>query len=522
MSSVLSLYLAGQKVPAKNEMNDAQIQREFSAFGLAPQRDAIIYLRNYLSRTDNPEGALQAILDRIPSFTDDALIRKSVIESVVSAIRTSESPTHHVFGYQQSFEMPKFSFESGDRSLVKFAQPSGALGKAADKEAVYIERYQILKTCLLHTHLFQASSLQFNIGSGTAFQISPVSSLLSKTEEEVIVLGYLDCDGETVTLEDPTGGVEVDITQIKQAPGIFAVGSIVVVNGTYSDSTVHAALIGHPPATTYEVFEANYWKLPTDPFGWELTHQAIGELKEMLATDHRSSLVLVFSDVWVDVPGVVDNFNYVLSQYDKSPPNIIVICGSFTSTPFSFDRFAEFSRLFNQFCEVIKRHDRIYERTQIVIVPSLNDLAAPHVFPRLPLQGSLSKMLDKARFMTNPCRMRFLNQTITIFRDDLLKRLSSSAVLPIQDKDAYKNMLTTIIDQRHLCPVDLEHAPISWPYDHALRLFPQPDVLIIADSCPAWAEKYMGCCAFNPGQFGISGTFIRYFPAESKAEVRSV
>lgn len=503
-------------------MQDAQIQREFSAFGYAPQRDAIIYLRNYLSKTDDPEGALQVILERIPSFSDDSLIRKSVIEAVINAIRTSESPTHHVFGYQQSFEIPKFSFESGDRSLVKFPQPQNALGNANDKELVYAERYQILKTCLLHTHLFQASSLQFNIGSGSSFQISPVSSLLSKDEEEVIVLGYLDCDGETVTLEDPTGVVELDITQVQPAPGIFPVGSIVVVNGTYSDNTVHAALIGHPPATSHEVFESNYWKLPTDPFGWELTHQALGELKEMLITDHRSSLMLVFSDVWVDVPGVVDNFNYVLSQYEKSPPNIMVICGPFTSTPFSFDRFAEFSRLFNQFCDVIKKHTSIYERTQLVIVPSLTDLAAPQVFPRLPLQGSLARMLDKAKFMTNPCRMRFLNQTITIFRDDLLKRLSSSAILPVPDKEAYKNMLTTIVDQRHLCPVDLEHAPISWPYDHTLRLFPQPDVLILADTCPAWADKYAGCCAFNPGQFGTSGTFVRYFPADGRAEIRSV
>jgi DNA polymerase epsilon subunit 2 len=83
-------------------------------------------------------------------------------------------------------------------------------------------------------------------------------------------------------------------------------------------------------------------------------------------------------------------------------------------------------------------------------------------------------------------------------------------------------MLTTIVDQRHLCPVDLEHAMVAWPYDYTMRLFPQPAVLAVCDSAPPWYEKYADCCAFNPGQFGNGGTYVQYLPAERRAEIHSV
>lgn len=35
--------------------------------------------------------------------------------------------------------------------------------------------------------------------------------------------------------------------------------------------------------------------------------------------------------------------------------------------------------------------------------------------------------------------------------------------------------------------------PIAWEYDHALRLYPLPDVLILADNSYSFTHEYFGC-----------------------------
>jgi DNA polymerase epsilon subunit 2 len=503
-------------------MQDAGIQREFRDFGLILQRDALIFLRNYVNQSPDPESTLQEILQRLCSVMQDSLVQKSTVEEAIQAIRTSASPTHHVFGFQQAFEIPKFAFDSSERTLVRAAKPASLLGSASDKLAVFHERYQIVRTCLLHTHLFQGSALQFGLGSTHSFSLTTVASLLSLGEGAVILLGFLDINGDDLTLEDPSGAVALDVSGASAANGIFPVGCIALVQGAYRDGRVFGTLIGHPPATALAAFDTHFWKLSTDPFGWDLTKAAIAELDAMRAGEHQGALVLVVSDVWLDVPAVVDNFNFLLSQYDKAPPNILVIAGAFASRPMSFAQWGDFRRYFGKFAEIVKGHSTIMEHSKVVIVPALHDIGAPRVFPRPAFPPSLAGMLPGVHFMSNPCRLRFLSQTIVVFRDDLLKRLSSAAVMPVPDREAHKNMLTTIIDQRHLCPLDLEHAPVCWPYDHAMRLFPQPAALAVCDSAPAWSERYADCCAFNPGQFGNGGTYAQYFPAEKRAVIRAI
>ena len=38
-------------------------------------------------------------------------------------------------------------------------------------------------------------------------------------------------------------------------------------------------------------------------------------------------------------------------------------------------------------------------------------------------------------------------------------------------------LVKTVIDQAHLCPLPLAACPINWAYDASLQLFPLPDVV---------------------------------------------
>lgn len=508
-------------------MDAKTINKEFSNFGLSLNRSAMNRVQNFINKTDDPAESLQQILQLIPSVSQDSLITEKVIDELISSMKKSSSPTHHILAFQSAFDMPKFVFDKSERSFIPAPKPESFLGNFKNKISVFTERHQILKTCLIHTKEFHASSIQFGLDTSNSYSITDIASLRSHGNGVVILLGYLDTDGKIVTIEDPTEKIPIETdSNLSKTIGIFSVGCIVVVQAEYKDGVVSGTLIGHPPAQKTEAFYNLFWKVHTDPFGWEMTKDASIELKELLETEHKDSLILFFSDVWIDVPSVVDNFNYALSQYDDNPPNILVICGSFTSKPFSFDQFSNFERLFTKFCRDLKSHKEIAQNSHILIIPSINDIGSAHVYPRPPFPESLQKKLTdsvtNAHFMTDPCRIRFLNQTITIFRDDLLKRMLNASIFEVDDHDVHQHLITTIINQRHLCPVDLEHAPISWPYDYALRLYPPPDVLALCDSAPAYATSMAGCTAFNPGEFGSNKTYIQYFPAEKKAEVSSI
>lgn len=508
-------------------MNEKTINKEFSNFGLALKRDAMISVCKFINKFEDPEEVLKEILDNILSNNQDSLITQKTIEDVIASMKKSASPTHHIFAFQSAFDMPKFKFDRSERTFIPADKPTSILGTAQDKIAVYKERHQILKTCLIHTKEFHASSVQFGLDTQHSLAVTDIASLISKPDETIILLGYLDSDGSTVRIEDPSGIIEIDTGNLKQMVGLFSVGCIVLLQADYRDERVYGSLIGHPPIQKTDAFFQLFWKAHTDPFGWGITKDASIELESLLHNVHQESLFLFFSDVWIDIPSVLDDFDYALSQFRDDEPNAIVISGSFTSRPFSFDQFANFEKLFMKFCKVIKKHDRIYKNSQIVILPSLNDIGSSHVYPRESFSPSIQKHLisedcKNIHFLTNPCRMRFLNQTITIFRDDLLKRMLNASVLPVADKDLHQHLISTILNQRHLLPVDLEHAPIAWPYDYTLRLYPPPDVLALCDSGPAWATTTAGCLSFNPGQFGSNKTYVQYFPGEKRAVVSSL
>jgi DNA polymerase alpha/epsilon subunit B len=56
----------------------------------------------------------------------------------------------------------------------------------------------------------------------------------------------------------------------------------------------------------------------------------------------------------------------------------------------------------------------------------------------------------------------------------------------------------TLLQQSHLCPLPLDSQAVYWQYDVALRLYPLPDLLVVADSVPAADTLFGGCQCINP------------------------
>ena len=82
--------------------------------------------------------------------------------------------------------------------------------------------------------------------------------------------------------------------------------------------------------------------------------------------------------------------------------------------------------------------------------------------------------------MSNPCRLVYYSQEIVVFRDDLLRKMLRHAVLLRDDlsaADMPKYLVSTLLDQAHLCPLPPLVRPVLWEYAHALRLYPMPSAV---------------------------------------------
>jgi hypothetical protein len=78
-------------------------------------------------------------------------------------------------------------------------------------------------------------------------------------------------------------------------------------------------------------------------------------------------------------------------------------------------------------------------------------------------------------------------------------------------------MATTILRQSHLCPLPLSIQPIYWEYDHALRLFPLPDAVIIGEDSSAFKSTTDKVLMFNPGSLVMDGTYAAFSPCRRTA-----
>ena len=84
--------------------------------------------------------------------------------------------------------------------------------------------------------------------------------------------------------------------------------------------------------------------------------------------------------------------------------------------------------------------------------------------------------------------------------------------------DMTEHLVKTVLDQGHLAPLPLASRPVHWRLDHALRLFPLPDVVVLADATDQYSWRYEDCLALNPGAFPADGSFVVYRPSSNETE----
>jgi DNA polymerase epsilon subunit 2 len=256
--------------------------------------------------------------------------------------------------------------------------------------------------------------------------------------------------------------------------------------------------------------------------------------------DEKGVMIFV-SDVALDVEKTTQLLAELFTGFEMAlvghsgPPPIFVLIGNFSSS-------SNGSRLslvdgFNQLSRLLQRCPRLISTCKFVLVPGPNDpgpgFASCPVLPRPPLPPSLVQPLAavaSVQVATNPCRIRYGSQEIVIFREDLSKKLRRHTVnVDMQTNEntqadilPEQKALYTVMGQAHLCPLQQDVRPVYYQYDHALRLFPLPDVLVLAERGRQHSTTIKGCLTLNPGSFALTSDFMVYRPSKRAAELSRV
>lgn len=133
-------------------------------------------------------------------------------------------------------------------------------------------------------------------------------------------------------------------------------------------------------------------------------------------------------------------------------PKVIVLCGNFTSKSIAHGNARDIQRYhgssfhisesfldpdvfldnFDALADLIASYHSIARNTHLVFVPGPLDITVNSVLPQRPILASfvnkLKSRVSKAHFATNPCRIKFFNQEIVIFRQDLMAKMLRNIV----------------------------------------------------------------------------------------------
>lgn len=123
---------------------------------------------------------------------------------------------------------------------------------------------------------------------------------------------------------------------------------------------------------------------------------------------------------------------------------------------------------FDDLADLIASNPTIARSTHFVIVPGPTDLTSNAILPRRPIMTSFTQKLrskvPNIHFSTNPCRIKFCDQEVVVFREDLMARMLRNlvGVKPDVREDDLKRYVRTFPP---LSPYSLLIAPAASAVD---------------------------------------------------------
>ncbi|KAL1916903.1 uncharacterized protein VTP21DRAFT_5100 [Calcarisporiella thermophila] len=540
-----------------------QIYRAFTkSYGLTLKAEAARYLEEILS--DTPADEINDTLDHIVrTFTkynqECIIVERIALEKIIEHLQTSapgnpyldkvhvddtpqvpadepfidEEEEQDEFDPSQylnvinAFNMPKIRYRADIKGFSSDAGGASLFADASAKARVFRERYEVIRQRVLRNETFSPASFSTR-RMKESLQLTAIKALLGRQGGSFLLLGMLTrmSDGNFY-LEDPDATVLLDMSECTTGIGLFTESCFVLIEGVYTDDEVFkVSSMGLPPPERREASLAAHGNIDflgsTTPF----IDLPLLERKEKY---FKNISFVILSDVWLDHPKTLSNIRTMFQGYSAYViPLAFIFIGNFTSKPFLYSgkESTKYKECFTALADLIAEFPTLATFCYFIFVPGPQDPWGGNTLPRPPIPevftAKLRNKVKRAVFTTNPCRIKYCTQEIVILREDILNRFRRNCVVTPNtalEEDETRHLVKTLIDQSHLCPLPLHVRPTYWDYDHSLRLFPIPNLLVLADRCEQYGVTYEGCHCVNPGSFVSSDFSWRmYYPATRISE----
>jgi DNA polymerase epsilon subunit 2 len=412
-------------------------------------------------------------------------------------------------------------------------------------------------------------------------ELTQIESLVGSRGRRCIFGLLTERDRGEFYLEDQNSSVRLNLEHATHSAGLYTKGCFVLAEGEVRDEVFIVDVLGFPPPETRaQTLVAGGGRV--DFLGLPMPTDAEREQMKSMEQDNEDAMFVVLSDVHLDNPSVMEKLHDLFTGFDvhsKKPPLFLFI-GNFVSRPCGTGpeqvSMSQFREYLGKLGELIASFPALVEQSTFVLVPGPDDLGAANVLPRPPFPHMITKLFYEAlgeyehariTFASNPCRIKYYSQEIVVMRDNMIKKLRRNCVLtPVDtmddpdeipsDSDASsddeddslsdsseanktktkskrdevtpgppqlsEHLVKTLMDQAHLCPLPSHVQPVQWTMDPSLRLYPLPDLLILADHYDQYQCKYADCAVFNPGPFNTDFSFVVYNPSTWATEFSSV
>ncbi|XP_072193509.1 DNA polymerase epsilon subunit 2 isoform X2 [Excalfactoria chinensis] len=512
-----------------------RLSSAFRVRGLLLRAEAVKYLTETLRSLNEEE--FEDVIDKIIDAVEKQPLSNSMIElptveaAVQECSQAADETIENVFNIIGAFDIPRYIYNSDRKrflplSMTNFPVPN-LFGTARDKAELFRERYSILQQRTHRHELFTPAAVVVHPDdSRSKFQLKTVETLLGNTTKvrEVIVLGMITQLKEgKYFLEDPTGVVQLDLSKAQFHSGLYTESCFVLAEGWYEDEVFHVNAFGFPPTEPSATTRAFYGNINFFGGPSSASVKASAKLKQ-LEDENEDAMFVFLSDVWLDQAEVLEKLHTMFSGYSSAPPTCFFFCGNFSSAPYGKNQIQTLKGSLKALADIICEYPSIHKSSRFVFVPGPEDPGPGPVLPRPPLAENITRefrqLVPFSVFTTNPCRIQYCTQEIIIFREDLVNKMCRNCVrFPSSSMDIPNHFVKTILSQGHLTPLPLYVSPVYWAYDYALRVYPVPDMLVIADKYDPFTVTNTDCLCINPGSFPRSGfSFKVFYPSNKTVE----
>ncbi|PVU93514.1 hypothetical protein BB561_003236 [Smittium simulii] len=408
---------------------------------------------------------------------------------------------------------------------------SGLITSPEIKAGMFRQRYDTIRQLLQRNETYLRETSLGNTWNNNVF-VDTIGSIKGRENQTFVIFGMItQIEEGFYHIEDKDHIIKLDLSQMKlekkNYSGIITRDSFVLIEGNLNDDVFVVDSIMQPPAEP-RTKSVSYYK-GTDFFGGPEFTQDNVTLQAIEALDDNGIIVFV-SEIWLDKSEVLEQLKKLFSGFLSSRlPLAFVFIGNFNSIPYTPGNISiiQYQENMNKLADLILEFPEIAKQCYFVFVPGPGDPWANFTLPYEPLPSFITDRfktrIPKSIFTTNPCRIKFCTQEITVFRQDLVKKMRRNCVLWPNGKDEIfeEHVVKTLINQSHLSPLPTKVSPVFWGYDHTLRIYPTPHLIVLADEFEPYDVCYNGALAINPGSFSCNGfRFSVYLPSTKTTQLR--